>query len=157
VIPSSWTVDACRLPTAVHRWRSAPIFLPCRKKTFWVLLTPLTDQALSLDVLARLPGRRLIHLDRWELVRHAFGATHIDPRLPTQGWFAELLLGAVPGGGLAPAPSGWLDADTAWRILLQYYLKVDTGRPDAGISFTGVSTWSGCRDTGRSLSRFARE
>ncbi len=119
-------VAYCRSPLEISTQLSS-----LREEDFLVLLTPLADQALGLDVLARLPGRRLIHLDPWELVRHAFGATHIDPRLPAQGWVAEALLGAMPGDGWAPVPSGWLDADTAWRTLFQYYLKLDTGRPDA--------------------------
>lgn len=126
-------VDGRRMPVAYCR---SPLEITAHLSSLpeedsLVVLTPLTDQALGLDVLARLPGRRLNHLDRWELVRHAFGATHIDPRLPTHGWVAESLLGALPGGGFAPVPSGWLDADSAWRILLQCYLKLNTGRPDA--------------------------
>jgi hypothetical protein len=96
-----------------------------------VLLTPLSDQALSLDVLARIAGRRLVHIDRWEMVREAFSATQIDPRLPMHGWLADALLGAMPEGGFSPAPSGWLDADTAWQTLLSHYLGLVTGRPDA--------------------------
>ena len=96
-----------------------------------VLLTPLSDQALSLDVLARIAGRRLVHIDRWEMVREAFGATQIDPRLPMQGWLAEALLTAMPADGFPPAPSGWLDADAAWQALLWHYLGLATGRPDA--------------------------
>lgn len=119
-------VASCRSPLEISTQLSC---LP--EEDFLVLLTPLADRALCLDVLARLAGRRLIHLDPWELVHHAFGATHIDPRLPAQGWVVESLLGAMPGDGWAPVPSGWLDADTAWRTLFRYYLKLDTGRPDA--------------------------
>jgi hypothetical protein len=97
-----------------------------------VLLTPLTDQSLSLDVLARIAGRRLVHIDRWEMVREAFSATQIDPRLPMQGWLADALLGAMPEAGFPPVPSGWLDADTVWQALLGHYMGLVTGRPDAG-------------------------
>ena len=96
-----------------------------------VLLTPLSDQALSLDVLARIAGRRLVHIDGWEMVREAFSANQIDPRLPMQGWLADALLAAMPEGGFPPAPSGWLDADTAWQALLSHYVGLATGRPDA--------------------------
>ena len=96
-----------------------------------VLLTPLPDQSLSLDVLARIAGRRLIHIDRWEMVRQAFGAVSIDPRLPMHGWIADALLRAMPEEGWVPASSGWLDADTVWQSLLQHYLDLATGRPDA--------------------------
>lgn len=97
-----------------------------------VLLTLLPEQALGMDVLSRLAGRRLVHIDRWEMVREAFGATRIDPRLPMQGWLADALLAARPEGGFAPVTSAWLDADTVWLALLGHYLGLATGRPDAG-------------------------
>jgi hypothetical protein len=97
-----------------------------------VLLTPLSEQALGLDVLARLAGRRLVRIDRWEMVREVFGAIRIDPRLPMQGWLADALLAARPEGGFSPVAGAWLDADTAWRALLSHYLGFATGRPDAG-------------------------
>src|SRR5262245_8955576 len=37
-----------------------------------VLLTPLDDGQLGLDVRARLAGRQLFHIDRWQMVRDLF-------------------------------------------------------------------------------------
>lgn len=96
-----------------------------------VLLTSLADHALSLDILARIAGRRLVHIDRWEMVREAFSATQIDPRLPMHGWLADALLAASPEGGFPPVPSGWLAADTAWGTLLHHYIGLATEWPDA--------------------------
>lgn len=124
---SRWPVVVCRSPLEISEHLSS-----ISNGAGLVILTPLTERALSLDVLARLAGRRLVHIDRWEMVREAFSASQIDPRLPMQGWVADALLGAMPKGGFAPVPSGWLDADTVWRTLLTYYLDLPTGRPDAG-------------------------
>jgi hypothetical protein len=122
-----WPVVVCRSPLEFSERLSA-----IQDDDHLIVLTPLSDQVLSLDVLARIAGQRLVHIDRWEMVREAFGATQIDPRLPMQGWLADALLGARPEGGFSPAPGGWLDADTAWQTLLNHYLGLATGRPDAG-------------------------
>ncbi|MDQ2694899.1 MAG: BREX-2 system phosphatase PglZ [Pseudomonadota bacterium] len=94
-----------------------------------VLLTPLSQQELGLDILVRLDRRRLAGMDPWEMVRQAFRASHIDPRLPMQDWLAQALLAAADG--TAAAPGGWLDADRAWRAVLDHRLGLDNGRPDA--------------------------
>ncbi len=124
---SRWLVAVCRSPLEISERLSS-----IGEDDGLIILTPLLDQGLGLDVLARMAGRKLVHIDRWEMVREAFGAARIDPRLPMQGWLADALLGAMPEGGFSPAPSGWLDADTAWRALLSHYLGLATGRPDAG-------------------------
>ncbi len=122
---SRWSVVVCRSPLEFSDCLSS-----LQDDGHLIVLTPLTDQALSLDVLARIAGRRLVHIDRWELVREAFGATQIDPRLPMHGWLADALLEVLLEGGYSPSPSGWLDADTAWQALLSHYLGLATGRPD---------------------------
>ena len=50
-----------------------------------VIITHLEDASLSLDVRARLAGRQLCRIDRWEIVRDGFRARQLDPRLPSQG------------------------------------------------------------------------
>jgi len=96
-----------------------------------VLITPLEDGQLSLDVRARLAGRQLYHIDRWQMVRDLFRAREIDPRLPASGWFADALVQHMPAGGYPPVASGLLDADTAWTHLLTQHLGLCNGRPDA--------------------------
>ncbi|MEA3410188.1 MAG: BREX-2 system phosphatase PglZ [Pseudomonadota bacterium] len=121
-----WAVTVCRSPLEVS---------DCLSSTSdgegLVILTLLPDQALGLDVLARMAGRRLVRIDRWEMVREAFGAGRIDPRLPMDGWMADALLGAASKGGVHPAPNGWLGPEIAWRTLLNHYLGLDSGSPDA--------------------------
>ncbi|MEE8304569.1 MAG: BREX-2 system phosphatase PglZ, partial [Candidatus Tectomicrobia bacterium] len=103
-----------------------------------VIITNLEDGHLSLDVLARLAGRRLCHIDRWQIVRDCFRARQLDPRLPAQGWLADALLQHMPEGGYPPVASGLLDADTVWTHLLQQHLGLPSGRPDA----VALVTWS---------------
>jgi hypothetical protein len=103
-----------------------------------VVITPLEDGQLSLDVRARLAGRQLYHIDRWQMVRDLFRAREIDPRLPASGWFADALVQHMPAGGYPPVASGLLDADTAWTHLLMQHLGLCDGRPDA----VALLTWS---------------
>ena len=94
-----------------------------------VVLTPLTDADLGADVLARFARRRLIHPERWQMVRDAYGVVGVDPRLPRQSWMAEALLAALPARRTQIASV--LDADTAWLQVLDHYLGLPEGAPDA--------------------------
>src|SRR5438445_144536 len=47
-----------------------------------VVITPLDEAQLGLDVLARLAGRQLCRIDHWQMVRDLFHAREVDPRLP---------------------------------------------------------------------------
>jgi PglZ domain len=95
-----------------------------------VIITNLNDDQLGLDVLARMAGRRLYRIDRWQMVCDLFRARQIDPRLSSQGWIADALLQHIPEGGYPPVASGLLDADTAWTHVLRQ-LGLPNGRPDA--------------------------
>ena len=94
-----------------------------------ILLTPLEDADLGLDVLARLARRRLIRPERWQMVRDAYGVRSVDPRLPAYAWMADALLAARPGKRTTPANA--LDAATAWRYVLGHFLDLPDGSPDA--------------------------
>ena len=101
---SRWSVRVCHSPLEMSERLSS-----IQDGDGLVILTPLSDQVLGLDVLVRLAGRRLVHIDRWEMVREAFATSRIDPRLPMHGWVADALLAAMPEGGgpLSPAV-GWM-------------------------------------------------
>ena len=103
-----------------------------------VVMTPLDEAQLGLDVLARLAGRQLYRIDHWHMVRDLFRARDIDPRLPSQAWLAEALLQHIPQGGYPPVASGLLDAETVWRHLLMQCLELPDGRPDA----VALLSWS---------------
>ena len=95
-----------------------------------IVLTPLADKNLGLDVRARLARGRLFHPERWQMVCDAFGVAAVDPRLPMQPWMADALLGARPRQGRSNARV--LDADTAWLHVLDHHLGMPDGSPDAG-------------------------
>ena len=92
-----------------------------------VVITPLDEAQLELDVLARLAGRQLYRIDHWQMVRDLFHAREVDPRLPSQAWLAEALLQHVPQEGYPPVASGVLDAETVWKHLLTQCLALPDG------------------------------
>ena len=95
-----------------------------------IVLTPLLEGELGADVLARLSRGRVFRVKQWEIVPAAFQARMADTRLGEHGWMADLLIERMPANGYAPAPSGVLDAETAWRALLQVTLGLQSARPD---------------------------
>jgi hypothetical protein len=98
-----------------------------------VVLTPLSDQALGADVLARLSRGKVFSVEAWDMLRHAFQAREIDSRLSRWPWVAEALLENLPAGGYPPVPGGVLDVDSAWSHVLRTVLGMATeqgGRPD---------------------------
>lgn len=96
-----------------------------------VLLTSLSDEGVGADVLSCFPRGRLISIDSCEMLCSAFQARHVDFRLRAKEWIADVLLEDAPPGGYPPVPGGVLDAETAWRHLLDRTLGLSEARPDA--------------------------
>jgi hypothetical protein len=90
------------------------------------LLTPRPADELGQDVLARLERRRLLPIESWDVACSLFGARSPDPQLTREKWLPEALIEAAPIEGYTPVPGAVLDADSAWRALLQHKLGVDT-------------------------------
>lgn len=104
-----------------------------------VLVTSLDEKDLGDDVLIRLAKRRLIPFDSWRVVKTLFQAHAIDPRLAKHRWIAELLMECAARDDDRPAASGgFLDAETAWPLLLKHALGFQDGRPD----LTSILRWS---------------
>ena len=101
-----------------------------------IVLTPLAHADLSLDVLSRFARRQLLHPDKWQLVRDAYGVAAVDPRLPMQSWMADALLSARPQ--MRTARANTLDADTAWGHLFRHHLGLPSGNPDV----ESIISWS---------------
>lgn len=57
-----------------------------------VLLVSVPESELGQDVLARIYGRRLLHVDRWQMIEETFGTRQIDPRLYSLPCMADALL-----------------------------------------------------------------
>ena len=51
-----------------------------------VVLTSLSDEALGTDLLARFEKARLLQPNSWEMLRAAFQARDVDPRLGDEEW-----------------------------------------------------------------------
>jgi hypothetical protein len=95
-----------------------------------VLITDLDDHDISDDILVRLKPRKLIPLDNWQIVKTLFQARTVDPRLIKHAWIAEMLIELNTHDGFPPVSSGFLDADTVWKILLGRMLDLDVEIPD---------------------------
>ncbi|MBF0145157.1 MAG: BREX-2 system phosphatase PglZ [Magnetococcales bacterium] len=96
-----------------------------------VLLTPLDNNSLGQDVLARLWRQQLIAIQSWRIVRDLFGVDEIDARLVNQSWMADALLNAQPPAGYPPVPGRALTSEFAWQLLLKRYLGFEQSQVDA--------------------------
>ncbi|MCX4623622.1 BREX-2 system phosphatase PglZ [Streptomyces albogriseolus] len=93
-----------------------------------VVLTDREQNELDPAILARVHKMRIDTVDSWDVVREAFGARQIDPRLKDVNWAAEALLDATPPGGWAAVPGGWLSSQYALTALAQRRMRL--GRYD---------------------------
>lgn len=84
----------------------------------------------AIDSSHDLARQKLHPMDRWQIIKLIFGARYVDPRITEHGWVADLLMSLCPPEGYAPVPSGILDAETVWEILLTQYQHMPTGAPD---------------------------
>ena len=132
--PSALRIGAEELPVvrcrSVLALRERLVDLPATGPPL-VVLTDLPPTELGDDLRARLARRRLFSIDAWQLVKERFKARHVDPRLvEPHAWAAQALLDAEPEAGYHPAPSGFLDAETAWRGLFEGLLGIPRGERD---------------------------
>lgn len=93
-----------------------------------VVLTDREQHELDPAILARVHKLRIDTVDGWDVVREAFGARQIDPRLKDVNWAAEALLDATPPGSWPAVPGGWLSRQYALTALAQRRLRL--GRYD---------------------------
>ena len=94
-----------------------------------VILTTVEERELGWDVLARLARTKLHTLQPWQILLEDFKANDVSPKLRESRGVAEYLLEHRPSGGFAPASTGKIDEETAWKIILEE-LAFATPRPD---------------------------
>ncbi|GAA3739327.1 BREX-2 system phosphatase PglZ [Salinactinospora qingdaonensis] len=82
-----------------------------------VVLTDREETELDPAILARVHKQRIDTVDNWNLVREAFSAELVDPRLKADNWAAEALLEATPPGGWPRLPGGPLSRPAALSAL----------------------------------------
>ncbi|WP_413115997.1 BREX-2 system phosphatase PglZ [Streptomyces sp. CY1] len=91
-----------------------------------VVLTDREEGELDPALLARTHKKRVAAVDRWDVVREAFGAGQVDSRLKDDNWAAEALLDAAPPGGWRPLGGGLLSRRTALTRLALRRLRLGT-------------------------------
>lgn len=120
-----YCIEQCDSPLELRQALKTPV----EDGTVKVILTPLQDADLSSDIRLRIAKRRLLPIDRWQIVKSFFNARELDPRLLSVGQLADLLLDL--GEDDYPAASGgFLTAELVWGIVLDRYLGLDQSQPD---------------------------
>ncbi|MFF3998050.1 BREX-2 system phosphatase PglZ [Streptomyces cyaneofuscatus] len=101
-----------------------------------VVLTDREQNELDPAILARAHKKRVDTVDSWDVVRDAFRAQQVDPRLKDSSWAAEALLDATPPkGGWPPVAGGMLSRRTALTSLALRRLRL--GRYDSEAESSG--------------------
>jgi hypothetical protein len=96
-----------------------------------VVLTDREHDELDPAILARTFRQRINQVDRWEVVRQAFGATEIDEWLKRETWAAEPLLDAAGADGWPRVAGGMLSQDEALAALVVRRLRLSGVEPGA--------------------------
>ncbi|MER7048864.1 BREX-2 system phosphatase PglZ [Streptomyces jumonjinensis] len=141
-------IVAASSPLAVHELLLDHLGAGAGAATGPLVLVVLTDREQSeLDpaILARAHKPRIENVDTWDVVREAFGAEQVDPRLKDANWAAEALLGATPPGGWPALAGGMLSRRTALSALALRRLRL--GRYDAETDRTGRTPTGDSLDT----------
>ncbi|MET8046556.1 BREX-2 system phosphatase PglZ [Streptosporangium sp. NPDC005286] len=122
-------VAAAPSPLAVHELVLGHLAATAAGPEVLVVLTDREQTELDPAILARAHRPRIETVDSWNVVRDAFGAEQVDPRLRAAGWAAEALLDATPPGGWPPLAGGVLSRRTALSALALRRMRL--GRYDA--------------------------
>lgn len=100
------------------------------ENTTRVVVTALDETDLGDDIRLRLPKRKLVTIDTWEVVLQLFKAREVDPGLKRHGWLADKLVASKPAQGYQPAMAGFLGPETAWPQLLAECWDLRDARAD---------------------------
>ncbi|MFF3607081.1 BREX-2 system phosphatase PglZ [Streptomyces sp. NPDC002463] len=117
-------VTAAPSPLAVHELVLDHLAERTTGPAVLVVLTDREQNELDPAVLARAHKQRIDAVDSWDVVRDAFGAQQIDPRLKEDNWAAEALLDAAPPAGWSRLGGGLLSRASALTALALRRLRL---------------------------------
>jgi PglZ domain len=108
--------------------------------SYLVVLTPHESHDVGQSVLARAIEPTVWPINRWDLVRDAFGVHSVDPRLlrSDRRWVSEALLDAQPASGWRRLTGSVLTESTAMSELACVRLGMDSD----GIDAAALLEWS---------------
>ncbi|MEV6953322.1 BREX-2 system phosphatase PglZ [Streptomyces sp. NPDC051183] len=129
-------IAAAPSPLAVHELLLGHLDGTAPGPAVLVVLTDREQNELDPAILARAHKKRVDTVDSWDVVRDAFRAQQVDPRLKDSNWAAEALLDATPPkGGWPPVAGGMLSRRTALTSLALRRLRL--GRYDSEAESSG--------------------
>ena len=83
-----------------------------------VVVTPLDEGELGIDILSRFPSPRLERVEPWRMVAEHFDAESLDPRLATLAWLPRAMQSLGTAGKVEPSSGGYLGLEHVWTELL---------------------------------------
>jgi hypothetical protein len=125
-------IAAAPSPLAVHELVLDHLADAAGGVALLVVLTDREESELDPAILARTHKQRIGTVDSWDVVRDAFGAHQLDPRLRDDSWAAEALLDAAPPrGGWPRLGGGILSRGTALSALALRRLRLGSYQDEA--------------------------
>ena len=111
--------------------------------SYLVVLTP-CDRRLGESVLAQAIEPGILPVNRWDLVRDAFGAKRLEPALTrsANSWLAEALLDAQPPGGWRKLTGPVLSRETALNRLAAVRLGLSADADDTAVDAAALLEWT---------------
>ena len=107
-----------------------------------MVLTPCPELGESVLAQAIEPG--ILPVNRWDLIREAFGTKRLEPSLTrsANSWLAEALLDAQPAGGWRKLTGPVLGRETAMNRLAAVRLGLSADADDTGVDAAALLEWS---------------
>jgi hypothetical protein len=136
--PVTVCVAACRTVLSVLEAVSADR----ADGSYLVVLTPCPELGDSVLAQAIEPG--ILPVNRWDLIRDAFGTKRLEPSLTrsANSWLAEALLDAQPPGGWRKLTGPVLGRETAMNRLTAVRLGLSADADDTGVDAAALLEWS---------------